>query len=516
MFAETIKSYLVSLGFQVEQGTFDSAKKAMATVEKGLEAIAGKAVASFAKASLAVGSFVAAASVGTAKFLDSLGHQEIQMEMLSRQLWTTQQQAMAFNASLKALGANLQDLYLSPTLMKQYEELHAMAVQMQTPTDYNQTINAVQTLSLEFAKMKLAAYYALQWIGYYFTKYMFGPIQSVQGLLDSINNAIVKNMPGWTKQAAVWMASFMQAGINIGKGLRDVWNWLKQLAAYIPGWAKAIAAALAVLSVSNPFMLFVEGIGTAMLLWDDFQTYLKDPSKSAFPQVWAWVEKTVTEFKKLRIGQQIAQDVGTALQWLGDTAQHVAGFVLTLIATFEKNGTIKAFTAALLGVWQALKDVADAVGSVITGIGHLFGLFNHGNGENDVLNFFQLLADAATTAVKIVAGALEEVASLVQIVGDALHGNWEAAGKVLQNMWTGQNLANIGVISQSVVAGPMPYGSQAPTYTLPRANTPTGKSVTVHFTQNNTIHGASDPQKTATTLQNTFNKSLHNIRGVIK
>ncbi|WP_206923154.1 hypothetical protein, partial [Alicyclobacillus suci] len=71
----------------------------------------------------------------TAKFLGGLGDQEIQMEMLSRQLWTTQQQAQAFNATLKAMGTNLQSLYLSPTLMQQYNELHSVALEMQTPGD---------------------------------------------------------------------------------------------------------------------------------------------------------------------------------------------------------------------------------------------------------------------------------------------------------------------------------------------------------------------------------------------
>ncbi|WP_206923128.1 hypothetical protein, partial [Alicyclobacillus suci] len=90
-------------------------------------------------------------------------------------------------------------LYLSPTLMQQYNELHSVALEMQTPGDYTQQIKQIQDIQLQLKQMRLEAYYALQWIGYYFIKYMQGPISNVQNVLQSINDVIVKNMPTWTK-----------------------------------------------------------------------------------------------------------------------------------------------------------------------------------------------------------------------------------------------------------------------------------------------------------------------------
>jgi len=514
---ETIKSYLVSLGFEVDKGSYDQTKKAIDSVDVGLTKFAGDAIKNLAKASTAVAAFGVAAVVGTAKFLNGLGNQEIQMEILSRQLWTTQQQAQAFNATLKSMGATLQELYLSPTLMKQYQQLHQIALQMATPTDYKQQIQMIQNVQLQFKQMKLEAYYALQWIGYYFIKYMSGPISKVHDVLQSINNVIIKNMPTWTKKVAEVMASFVQAGYYIGQALGKVYTWLKTILQYVPGWAKGIAAALAILSISNPFMLFIEGIGAAILLLDDFETYLQNPSKSAFPQLWAWVVKTTDALKKMGIGKKIAGDIKTSFDWLGSTMQKVKKFTENMYTTFQKNGTIKAYTGSVSSLFKAFSDLWGSLGNVITGIGHLFGLFNNSSGSSGLQNFFQLIADLAIGAIKELSGAIEELSSLANLVGDALHGDWKGASQVLQNMWTGQNLANTGIISQSDVTGAKGPAVGPPSYPYMFQNTGSSSSKTtqVNAPQTVNVYG-SNPQSVASAIQQGYNRHLYNLRGVMR
>lgn len=522
---ETIKEYLVSLGFAVDNNSYKQTEKAVTSLEKGLASFASSAVKTFGTAALAVASFGVAAAAASAKFLNGLANQQIQMQILARQLWTTQQQANAFNATLKAMGTNLQDLYLSPTLMSQYQQLHAVANQLSTPGNYNQQIQQIQNLKLQLEQMRIEAYYALQWIGYWFIKYMSGPINNVKNVLQQINAVIIKQMPTWTKQAAQWMASFWQAAVQIVTGITNVYHWLQMIGSYIPGWAKAIAAALAVLSISNPFMLFVEGIAAAILLWNDFQTYLKDPSKSAFPQLWAWLIKITSGLKQMGLGTKIAHGIKIGFQDLGNVFREVAQFTVKLFDTFKNNGTIAAFGKVMQSAWTVTNNMWKAVGNLISGIGHLFGLFNHSSGQSGMVNFFQLLADLALTAIKVVYGALEEVSSLVNIVGDALHGNWKSAASVIQNMWTGQNLSNAGIIPQNMVTGGIKPSVGPPSYPYMFQSATTSSSNSLSSSKSNQLTTVNAPlsitnnnygnaNSTATNQQmsNHFNRLMHNLR----
>lgn len=520
---ETIKEYLVSLGFAVDKGSYGQAEKAIGSLESGLAKFAPKVVKVFGQAATAVAAFGVAAAAASAKFLNGLGNQEIQMEILSRQLWTTQQQAMAFNATLKAMGTSLQDLYLSPTLMSQYQQLHSVALQMQTPGDYNQQIKMVQNLQLQFKQLKLEAYYALQWIGYYFVKYMNGPITRVQGVLESINKVIVKNMPTWTKRVAQWLTSFWQAGIYAVQGLGKVYDWFKKLADSVPGWAKAIAAALALLSVSNPFMLFVEGISAAILMWDDFQTYLRDPSKSAFPQLWAWVVKVNKALAGMHIGQQIAQDIKSAFDSLGQTLQKVWHFTKQLYATFKKNGSFTELKGAVLDLWSAFKSLGSAIGNVITGIGHLFNLFSpQSKGKSDLLGFFQLLMNTVIASINLVGDQIKELGALGNILGDLMHFNWKGAAKAAADLGSAltQQFTTNPFSPQGLGFGPpvgppsYPYMWQTPGSSVSNTTSNSSQSTTVNapLTITNNNYGNTNTAATNQQMSAHWNRLMHNLR----
>ncbi|GLG01835.1 hypothetical protein Alches_18760 [Alicyclobacillus hesperidum subsp. aegles] len=586
---ETIKEYLVSLGFAVDQSSYEKASKAIENAGEMLTGFGTKAVRLFGQASTAVAAFGVAAATGMAKFLGGLGNQEIQMEILSRQLWTTQQQAMAFNATLKAMGANLQDLYLSPTLMSQYQQLHSVAEQMQTPADYQQQIRMVQDLQLQFKQLRLEAYYALQWIGYYFIKYMSGPITNVTNVLQSINSVIVKNMPTWTKQVAQVMVSFVQAGEYIVQALRSVWHWLQQLAQYVPGWAKAIGAGLAALAISNPFFRMITAISTLILLFDDFETYLHG-GQSMFGSFWqqlidffdklskngnglktlkdtvlglitailgarvlipivnmvkdafvalfaifeadpivaaltligvalaAFVTRLALASDKGKQTQGVLQDLRSAFSWLNQEVDKSAKFFGNLYDLFQQNGTIKSFTSAVKGLFNAFADLGGAILSVLSGIGSLFGKVTNSSNKNGLQNFFQMIADMAIGAIDVVSNLVEGLAQVVQIVGDVLQGKWSAAWDFIKNhMLAGPTVAQYAAMRQSggnSSATQPTYGPPSYPYMFQGQSSVTTKHVTVNANQTNHIHGTS-AHATANAVTRSYNKNLHNLRGVI-
>jgi hypothetical protein len=539
---ETIKDHMVSLGFSVDKASYADTTKATANLESLLTKFATHAVTEFGKAALAVfglekaiksvhfprvpnesgkiapegsdksgvapptaplknfaqksilyfgeaaaaaGAFAVAIASITADTLGGLGRQEIKMEMLARSMWTTQSQAMAFSLTLKALGANLQDLYLSPTLMAQYEKLHAVALQMQTPTDYNKQISSIQNISLGFEQMQLEANYSLQWIGYYLTKYMSGPISQVNALLNRVNASIVKGMPNWTKQVAAVMASFMQAGVYIGQALEGTYNWLVKMGGYIPGWAKGIAAALAVLTLAmdaNPFGAFMLALAGAILLFDDFETYLRH-GKSAFSPFWASISKTGGLLDQLRqtlnttiknIGKvisshkqlftnlkAIAQDFfgsfGTGANSLTKSLEdvatqglpkllngilNVAQAITGAVHWMDKFGLTKAILAGVLTAFMAFK----AVALVLRGVAIAQGLINLAMSANPI----SLIIIAIAGLVTLLALVIEHWKSITTWATNA----WGAIVNGAEQVWTW--FTHLGVAAQTLVALIMP------------------------------------------------------------
>lgn len=424
----------------------------MQAASAGLKTFAASAMKYFGEASVAVAAFGTAVAAGTVSMLDGLGQQEIQMEMLARTMWTTQRQAYAFSLSLKVLGANLQDLYLSPTLLAQYQKLHAAAMQMQTPGNYRQAVGLVQSVSLQFKQLQLEAYYALQWIGYYFIKYMSGPITNVKNVLQSINAVILKQMPTWTRKVAAVMASFVQAGIYIWDALDSVYKYLVKLASYIPGWAKAVAAGLALISISNPFGLIAEAIAAAILVLDDFETYLHG-GKSAFGGFWGWLVK-------------LAQ--APAWTQLNDSLQ-LAG--------------------------QSMTQVSNA-------LNQLFGAFSSGGNRSAISSFGTLISDVITAAVKDIALGISEISQWVELNVAVFSGNWKGALSIIRGM--GSTLVKSGVLPFT------PNSVGAPT---PPVH-PGHKHTVIHAPQHVHIHTDS-PHAAAAAVTRSYNRHLHNIRGVI-
>lgn len=281
---DIIKEYLVSLGFNVDDKSFNDTNKAIDSVEKSTTKMAKGVVGDFLKAGLGITAFVATAVTGIAKYISSLGQAQIQNEIFARRMWTTQDSAMALNSTLKAMGVTLQDLYLSPTLMEQFQKLNQEARNLQAPSEYKVQMKFIQSITFEFTRMKLEAAYSLQWIGYYFVKYMAGPLGQIKTSLDNVNNIIVKTMPQWTRIIAVGLVDIVKFGQTIWWALTNVGTFLKNLTDSIPSSIKIIAGTL--LLLSSPIAIIIAGL----LLLQDYLTF-KSGGKSIFEGLWKDLSK---------------------------------------------------------------------------------------------------------------------------------------------------------------------------------------------------------------------------------
>lgn len=558
---------------------FAKVEKGAKKAGTGVQQFAVLAVKYFGEASVAFAGLASAVAGGTVSMLNGLGNQEIQMQMLARTMWTTQRQAYAFSLTLKALGANLQDLYLSPTLMAQYQKLHAVALQMQTPGNYNAEMGLIQGVSLQIKQMKLEANYALQWIGYYFIKYMQGPISKVQAVLQAINGQIIHNMPTWTRKVAAVMASFMQAGIYIVQALGNVYSWLVKMLAYMPGWARGIVAAFALINVAvavSPFGRFLMMLTGVVLVFDDFVTYLHGGKSAlgAFGAVLLGVIGVFATYKTALLAIAAVQAI-----WDGMLTVGIVSLYAWDAAVAVGKGAMLAWSAVVQGaadimaVFDAVM-VANPIGVLIVVLGVLavllYKIQTHWLQIELVgLHAFNALGAAAISAWNAIVsgakrvwtwfthlglGAQALIAAVLPFVGipALIVANWRPISAFFDTLWTGVQSAGvnawnaifgaakgainwiIGALNDVIAVMDVIPGVHIKPLTpfstvtagLPRGapsayayHHPHGAVSVAHkhvtITQHNHIHGSGSPEATAHAVGRTFNRGIHSVRGVI-
>ncbi len=176
-----------------------------------VEAFGSTATAALGDAGGAFAGLAVAATGAVADLLNALGNTAISTQELSRMLWTGQQQALAFSTALKATGASLQDLYLSPTLMNQYNALYKVAQQV-LPRGWQRAAAQANDLSLAFKKMHVEATGFFMDLGIDLVRDLSGPLGGVGKALSDLNAYVIRNVPQWASDIAAFLADMARVG----------------------------------------------------------------------------------------------------------------------------------------------------------------------------------------------------------------------------------------------------------------------------------------------------------------
>lgn len=208
-------------------GVSKSSSTSISTVIKsltGLKTTGGGAVAGFSAAAVASFALIITSTVAViaavskvASYLNDLANQDIGYEKLSRQLWTTKENAKEVDMSLKTLGASMQDLWFSPTLLKQFNQLRQDSKDLKLPPEFNKNLKIVQDLSLEFKRSKQLLSMFFQWVGNYILKYCAGPLNEIKNGAKNFNNWLKESIPGIAKVLGTVIGVLLRIIMIIGK-----------------------------------------------------------------------------------------------------------------------------------------------------------------------------------------------------------------------------------------------------------------------------------------------------------
>ena len=327
-----IKSYLVSLGYHVDQASFDRARGSLTELEKLLSNFTRSSMVGFAKTGAAIIGFSTAIAAVLYQLTIGVANADLKNELFAKRMWMAKENAMAYKSSLDALGVSLQDLYLSPELMEKFNTLREQAATMGPPDGFTGGMKGIRDITFEFQRFKLEATYAVYWVGFYLSKYLSGPIFGLKGGFRELNDEITKGMPRWTQkiaQVASWFVRMGSAAIIAGKEIKHIWDSLGSSTRQVASAALGLFALLRM----GPLGWIIAGLTTLMLLIDDYHTY-STGGESLLSEMWK--------------------------QWD------------TLKKSLDDNGAIIEFKESLdllaesiIGVWDSLKEVLESLAELM-------------------------------------------------------------------------------------------------------------------------------------------------------
>lgn len=367
-----IKEYLVSLGYSVDQQSYNTARRSMDEMGRVVERFADSSALKFAATSAAIMGFVTTAVAAVHQFTVGVAQADLQNEIFARQMWMSKDAAVSYQKSLDALGASLQDLYLSPELMEKFIELRKQAQELETPGGFDEAMRGVRDITFEFQRLKLEGSYAVYWIGYYLTKYLSGPLGNTRDGLKNINDIITEKMPYWTKNVAQvlsWFARLGSAAYLVGKEIKETWDSLGDSTKQVIG----ITAGFFMLLRMGPLGWVIAALTTLLLLIDDFATYERG-GQSAFPKLWEWLDELKDKANDNGDLQKLKQDIDDLAASLKDLARELGNLFKVLtgegIGEALQNGIIlelKAMDLYVKSISTGLKVIKDIVTWLRTG-----------------------------------------------------------------------------------------------------------------------------------------------------
>lgn len=195
-------------------------------ITKSLSVEGGAAVKAFAATTVGALALAVVAVVGVAvaikkviNHLSNLAKQDIEYEKLARQLWTTKENARDVDSALKTLGASMEDIKLSPTLLKQFSQLRKDAAQLRMPAEFKDNIKVVQGIGLEFKRFKQSIKLFFQLVGNYILKYCAGPLASIKKNMKKFNDKALKVIPVLAKLIGSALGIILRLILTVGEVL---------------------------------------------------------------------------------------------------------------------------------------------------------------------------------------------------------------------------------------------------------------------------------------------------------
>lgn len=373
MVAESLKEYLVKLGWDLDEKGFRKAIEQFSNFEGKADGFVGKLTKRLATAGGIVFSIISSTAVATGKLLDSVSDADRATERFARRMWTTKENARSFLTALDAMDAEYEDIfYMTPEEYQRFISLKNFGQGLEAPAELNETLKLVRDIQYEFSRLKVIANYGTQWIAYYIGRYMGADLEEIGTKFRDFNDWLTQHIPPIAEKISRILTTIIRLGKTGVRFITDLVNVLGKLWDKMSDGTKAtvgFGAAFLGLLKMGPIGLFIGALFLILTLLEDFYNW-KDGKPSAFTGMWedlsgwmdkvkengqldGWIEKVDTLGDGIwKLIKGFAEFARSAVKWADDVG--LLGAALDFIAgVVETIGTMLGITG------DALEGIAD-------------------------------------------------------------------------------------------------------------------------------------------------------------
>lgn len=298
MAAESLKEYLVKLGWDLDEKGFRKAIEQFSDFEGKADGFVGKLTKRLATAGGIVFSIISSTAVATGKLLDSVSDADRATERFARRMWTTKENARSFLTTLDAMDAEYEDIfYMTPEEYQRFISLKNFGQGLEAPAELNETLKLVRDIQYEFSRLKVIANYGTQWIAYYIGRYMGADLEEIGTKFRNFNDWLTQHIPPIAEKIARVLTVIIRLGKTGVRFITDLVSVLGKLWDKMSDGTKAtvgFGAAFLGLLKMGPIGMFIGALFLILTLLEDFYNW-KDGKPSAFTGMWedlsGWMDK---------------------------------------------------------------------------------------------------------------------------------------------------------------------------------------------------------------------------------
>lgn len=267
---DTIKSYLVELGVQVDDKSFSQVEKAFQRLDKAVNNTVRRISKVFTSLAKTVGLFTAL-SASIYKFNSSIAQSDMEMQKWAKRMFMTEDSAKSLQRTLDAMGLSgiedLQDVALSPELTRYYKELRELSMSLSNDQSVKDGLRAMREVSQQFAKIRITLSYLMDKITAAFMK-VFNSSQgkSFMKLINDINTKLVRNIDRIAESIAKTMNIIISVFLAAGRVASHIYDAFNKL----PDIVRNLGVALTVISLAFMKSPLGATLTALFLLIEDF------------------------------------------------------------------------------------------------------------------------------------------------------------------------------------------------------------------------------------------------------
>lgn len=411
-----LEEYLVRIGAEIDRDAFRGAASAI----NQLSGVLGK-LSSVLKYG---GIFVALAKV-TESVVDNIravAKADMEYQKLAQSMWVTKDTAKSLSVILKTMGASQEDIAWVPELREQFFRLRQEMAALSTPSDADGQLRWIRDIGYDVQSLQLKLKMLKEWIVYYLIKELRPYIKELQEFLRWLNEKIGKNLPVIARKIASALAKIIRMTVALVKALKWVFEGIYNFVDALPAKTKGLVAVFAAVGaaiMAGPFGLMLLGIGTALIMLEDFFGYLEGrESSETLKPLWKWLTDENNPLRRLI--EKLKEGIAFILEKLTELFEKVF--------TEERQEKLKKTVA---NIAKGVAEIAEGLATIVESI--------FGKKYPVVKKFWDFFLTAVGKVVDKVLTLTNSMGHLMRALGKAMQGDFKGAREEFINAGADEN-----------------------------------------------------------------------------